>query len=100
MRWDPAMILPRLIRASWLGGHRVRLVFDDGAEGELDLAGDLAGVVFEPLRDPAYFARFEVDDTLVWPNGADFAPEFLYERIRASTPNLRRSTRRPQAQSG
>jgi hypothetical protein len=38
--------------------------------------------VVEPLRDPACFARFTVDDTLVWPNGADFAPEFLRERLR------------------
>jgi hypothetical protein len=47
-----------------------------------DLAGDLDGVVFEPLRNPEYFACFAVDDTLVWPNGADFAPEFLRERLR------------------
>jgi hypothetical protein len=33
---------------------------------------------------PAFFARFTVDDTLVWPNGADFAPEFLYERVRGT----------------
>lgn len=77
------MPLPRLTSARYLGGHRVHLVFSDGLEGEVDLAGELWGEVFEPLRDLAYFARFVVDDTLVWPNGADFAPEFLYERARA-----------------
>jgi len=83
------MKLPRLIQATWRGGHRVHLVFADGAEGELDLADDLAGAVFEPLRDPTYFARFLVDDTLTWPNGAAFAPEFLHERMRAATPRPR-----------
>ena len=58
------------------------LRFDDGVEGTVDLADELWGEVFEPLRDPSYFARFAVDDTLVWPNGADFAPEFLHERVR------------------
>lgn len=78
------MPIPHVIEARPLGGHRVWLRFDDGAEGELDLAGELDGPVFAPLRDPAYFARFTVDDTLVWPNGADFAPEFLRERLRGS----------------
>lgn len=71
-----------VVAARPLGGHRVWLRFDDGVEGESDLAGELDGPVFEPLSDPAYLARFTVDDTLVWPNGADFAPEFLRERLR------------------
>ena len=75
------MSLPHLVDSRHLGGHRIWLRFDDGVEGEVDLATDLWGEVFEPLRDPSYFARFSVDDTLVWPNGADFAPEFLYERV-------------------
>jgi Protein of unknown function (DUF2442) len=52
-------------------------------EGTVDLAGELWGEVVEPPRAPDYFARFAVDQTLVWPNGADFAPEFLYERVRS-----------------
>jgi hypothetical protein len=76
----------RVIAAKHLGGHRVWLRFDDGAEGEIDLRSDLWGEMFEPLQDPAYFARFSVDDTLSWPNGADFAPEFLRERIGAQSP--------------
>lgn len=75
------MPIPHVIEARPLGGHRVWLRFDDGAHGELALAGELDGSIFAPLRDPAYFARFTVDDTLVWPNGADFAPEFLRERL-------------------
>ena len=75
--------LVNVVEAKHLGQHRVWLRFEDGVEGEIDIAGELRGEVFEPLRDPAYFARFTVDQTLVWPNGADFAPEFLYERVVA-----------------
>ncbi len=70
--------------ARHLGGHRVWLAFDDGLKGEIDLRSELEGEIFEPLRDPTYFALFTVDETLIWPNGADFAPEFLYERVRHS----------------
>ena len=76
------MAIPRVVKAKHLGDFRVFLSFSDALEGEVDLRDDLWEEVFEPLRDPAYFARFEVDDTLVWPNGADFAPEFLHERAR------------------
>jgi hypothetical protein len=59
--------------------------FSDGAEGEVDLAGELAGGVFEPLKDTAFFAQVQMHPelrTAVWPNGADFAPEFLRSRLR------------------
>jgi Protein of unknown function (DUF2442) len=59
--------------------------FNDGSEGEVDLSGELDGPVFEPLKDPKVFAQFKVDPdvhTLVWSNGADFAPEFLHEHAR------------------
>ncbi len=61
------------------------LRFDDGLAGEIDLADELHGEVFEPLRDPAYFSGFRVDDTLVWPSGADFAPEFLRDLVQRSS---------------
>ena len=78
------MSIPHLIDARHLGAHQVWLRFDDGVEGLVDLADELWGEVFEPLRDPAYFGRFTIDQTLVWPNGADFAPEFLHERVRGA----------------
>ena len=59
--------------------------FNDGSEGEIDLSQELEGPIFEPLRDPELFARLRLDDelhTLVWPNGADFAPELLHEHAR------------------
>jgi hypothetical protein len=61
------------------------LRFSDGAEGEIDLSTEIWGEVFEPVRDREYFARVAVSSeigTIAWPNGADFAPEFLRERIR------------------
>lgn len=75
-------MLVHVVAAQHRGAHRVWLRFNDGLEGEIDLAGAFRGPVFEPLKDPSYFARFQVDDTLVWPNGADYAPEFLYDRLK------------------
>ncbi len=66
----------------YLGGHRLAVAFNDGAEREVDLSEELDGEVFEPLRDEAAFAEVFVDEetrTVAWPNGADLAPEFLYE---------------------
>jgi hypothetical protein len=63
------------------GEYRLWLRFNDGAEGEIDLREHLIGPVFEPLRDPIAFAAVRVDPeirTIAWPNGADFAPEFLH----------------------
>ena len=65
-------------------GYTVWLRFDDGLEGEVDLSAELLGPVFEPLRDVAYFRRVQLHPelrTLVWPNGADFAPEFLRKKL-------------------
>jgi hypothetical protein len=62
------------------------LRFGDGTEGEVDLAAKLDGEIFEPLKDPSFFRRFAVNAelrTVTWPNGADFAPEFLHEHVRA-----------------
>lgn len=74
-------MIVRLLEARHCRDHRIWLRFDDGASGEVDLGRDLDGEVFEPLRDPAYFSHFVVDETLIWPNGADFAPEFLHARV-------------------
>ena len=67
-------------RATLLRGYSLRLEFNDGAVRDVDLSDELHGEVFEPLRDPAFFARVTVNPetgTVEWPNGADFAPEFL-----------------------
>ena len=66
----------------------VGVTFDDGTVGEVDLRPHLWGPVFEPLRDdPALFAQVRVDadeGTIVWPNGADVAPEMLHREAAAA----------------
>ncbi len=69
-----------------VSGFRLWLRFSVGTEGEIDLSDELRGPVFEPLAEPAVFAQVSVNPelrTITWPNGADFAPEFLYARVRA-----------------
>jgi hypothetical protein len=78
-------MIPRVIDARHAGGYRVWLRFADGLTGEIDLEGELWGEVFEPLKDVAEFAKLRADaelDTVVWPNGADLVPEFLYEQVQ------------------
>jgi hypothetical protein len=70
--------------AKYLHDYVIWLRFNDGAEGETDLRHDLSGEVFEPLKDLSSFKRFRVDpemQTIVWDNGADMAPEFLYDKM-------------------
>ncbi len=74
---------PRLARATYLHDYKIHVTLDDGREGVIDLEGELWGEVFEPLEDTDVFRSFRMDtelDTIVWPTGADLAPEFLYER--------------------
>lgn len=69
-------------QAKYLADYRVWLAFNDGAQGEIDLAAELCGEIFEPLKDKTFFRAFTLDGhTLSWSNGADFAPEFLRERL-------------------
>ncbi len=63
-----------------VGPHSLELAFDNGVLKRVNLRRELYGPVFEPLRDPAYFARVYLDldsRTITWPNKADFAPDFL-----------------------
>ncbi len=69
-----------------LPGYRLFLRFNNGAAGEVDLSAELDGEVFEALRDPAMFAtasQHPIMRTAAWANGADLAPEFLLELMRA-----------------
>jgi hypothetical protein len=74
--------IPHVVSATVCGPYALRLVFDDGLTKTVDLEPFLRGPVFELVKEPGYFARVFVDPelgTIVWPNGADFAPETLYE---------------------
>ena len=66
----------------YLSDYKLELKFEDGSLREVDLAAHLDGEVFEPLKDMKNFQRLRVDpdlDTIVWDNGADMSPDFLYE---------------------
>jgi hypothetical protein len=75
-----------VLEARHVRDYVVWLRFRDGTSGEIDLEPELYGEVFEPLKDPEVFRSFTVHPelgTLVWPNGADFAPEFLHDHVRS-----------------
>ena len=68
-----------------LNNYRLCLRFNNGVEGSVDLQSELYGEVFEPLRDPARFRQVTLTSrTIEWPNGADFAPEFLLSLVQMS----------------
>jgi hypothetical protein len=78
-------MIPRVVDAKYVCDYTIWIRFSDGHEGEVSLAEELWGPMFEPLREPAMFRRFTVHPelhTLVWDNGADFSPEFLYSQSR------------------
>lgn len=93
--------IPVVVFVEPLEGHLLRLGFDDGFEGEVDVAaviGSFRGV-FAPLSRPSYFRRVRVDSglgTVRWPNGADIAPETLRDALNAVT-RARRRRRSPSS---
>jgi hypothetical protein len=78
--------IPSVVQAKYRDGFRIHLTFNDGLQGVVDFQDWLVGPVFEPLRTPEYFRRFFLDGgTVVWPNGADIAPETLYAKTKAES---------------
>lgn len=78
-------MIPKVIDAKYIKGYTLYLRFSDSSDGEVDFEQELDGEIFKPLRDISYFKNFTVNrelHTVVWPNGADFAPEFLYEKLQ------------------
>jgi hypothetical protein len=75
-------LILRITQVEVCGPHSLRLSFNDNTAKVVDLLPLLQGPVFEPLRDPGYFSQVKLDPvsgTVIWPNGADFAPEALHE---------------------
>lgn len=71
-------------KAEYRDEFKIWVEFDNGVSGIVDLKDLLWGPVFEPLQELSNFRRFEVSDifqTITWYNGADIAPEALYERV-------------------
>jgi hypothetical protein len=75
-----------VIEAKYMGDYKVWLEFNDGRKGVVDLADELHGESLEPLRDRSHFSQFYLDyglSSIAWLSGQDFAPEFLYEKLKA-----------------
>jgi hypothetical protein len=77
--------MPVVVQATYLADYKIRIIFDNGEEKIVDCEKWLRGELFEPLKDKVYIQKFFVDGwSISWPNGADIAPETLYEE---SCPN-------------
>jgi hypothetical protein len=77
--------------ARYLRNHTLHLEFEDGLQGEVDLADyPRRGPIFKPLADVDFFRQFSLEGgTLTWPNSADIAPERFYEMVLArANPHL------------
>jgi hypothetical protein len=88
--------------AEYLDGYRVLVEFEDGIRKVIDLEQHLDGPIFEPLKAPAYFRLVSYNpdiETIVWPNDADFSPDFLYE-IGQTPPAAGGSSTRRQRGTG
>ena len=84
-------------KARPLDGYRVEVCFDDGRQGIADLTEALEGPVFESLKKPDVFRKFRVDEelqTIVWPNGTDLAPEYIYYQAFRDDPELQATFRK------
>ena len=80
-----------------LDGYRVEVCFDDGRKGIADLTEALQGPVFESLKKLDMFRKLRVDkelQTIVWPNGADLAPEYIYYQTFQDDPKLQATFRK------
>ena len=75
--------MSKITRVQVEPNYRLRVEFSDGVAGMVDLSTRLFGTVFEPLKDPTLFAQVNIDKfgALAWPNGADLAPDTLYQTL-------------------
>jgi hypothetical protein len=77
--------------ARYIGNYKVEVTFNNGQKGVADLSDALIGPVFEPLKEKSVFSQLRVDEeleTIVWPNGVDLAPEYLYFQSFKDEPAL------------
>lgn len=77
--------MEKIIFVRALERHQLQVKFDDGVAGTIDCSDSLYGSVFEPLKDPVFFAQVSIDEfgALCWPNGADLAPDAIHADLLA-----------------
>lgn len=69
-----------ITKARYIRNFTIELTFNNGETKYADLQNSLNGEAFEPLKNPDYFKNFKINfNTIEWDNGADFAPEYLYQ---------------------
>lgn len=84
-------MIPQVVEVKPLPNYCLWLRFLDGTSGTVDLSQELWGPMFEPLTNPDVFHQVRVDpelETVVWPNGADLAPEYLYQMAQQTPSTL------------
>ena len=76
----------QIVEAKYINNYTIWLKFKDGLEGTIDLSNEFDGPIFEPLKNINYFKSFIIEgSTISWDNGADFAPEYLYQIVKSKT---------------
>ena len=75
----------RIVQVKPAPDYVLEVEFNDGAFGKVDLSERLFGPMFEPLLDPTVFNQVQIDEygAICWPNGADLAPDAVYDTIQA-----------------
>jgi hypothetical protein len=87
-------MLPSVTKAKYLSGYLIQVKFNDGTKKVIDFEPWLTGPIFKPLKSKNYFKKFFIDGpTIAWPNGADIAPETLYEATTVKTGSNSKFTR-------
>lgn len=80
-------MLVKVINARYVKDYEIEFTFNDGIKKIIDLKNEIEGPIFEPLKNKEYFKFFKTNRwTIEWENGADFAPEFLYDLAVEKTP--------------
>jgi len=70
----------KVTKAKYVSDYIIHFTFNNGIEKSINLESELWGEIFEPLKNKDYFKNFKLNNfTIEWENGADFAPEFLFE---------------------
>ena len=90
--WD----LNEVINIKYRGKYVYSIKFDDGVEGDVDFSEYLSkGPVFQALKDSKVFSKATVEGgTIAWSNGADIAPETLYQKILDANKSLQRTRKK------